>query len=242
MAVFLLVSSPGVPPLFLSGLPRWLSWYRICLQCGRPGFNHWLGKIKGMAAHSSILAWRIPRLSDFHYSCLCPNLLFLSGHQSYFIRANPHDLISPELPLQRPCLQNTVTFWGTRGWGLQPMSFRGYKSAHNKQEAYRDTLAQIHQFRKWVNGIIQGHTTIRRQGTPRTLYVYKKPRANSECILTEREGLKLYGIWNWLKDKPSLPSFCICSVGKHVNQIKKKYHVLKKVKMAIKRCDEHKAW
>ena len=26
------------------------------------------------------------RLSDFHFSCLCPNLLLLSGHQSYFIR------------------------------------------------------------------------------------------------------------------------------------------------------------
>ena len=53
---------------------------------------------------------RQTRLSDFHFSCLCPNLLLLSGHQSYFIRAHPHDLICPELPLQRPCLRNTVTF------------------------------------------------------------------------------------------------------------------------------------
>ena len=27
------------------GLPLWLSWERICLQCGRPGFNPWVGKI-----------------------------------------------------------------------------------------------------------------------------------------------------------------------------------------------------
>ena len=27
------------------GLPWWLSWYRICLQCGRPGFDPWVGKI-----------------------------------------------------------------------------------------------------------------------------------------------------------------------------------------------------
>ncbi|KAB0372341.1 hypothetical protein FD755_016133 [Muntiacus reevesi] len=27
------------------GLPWWLSWERICLQCGRPGFNPWFGKI-----------------------------------------------------------------------------------------------------------------------------------------------------------------------------------------------------
>ena len=28
-----------------SGLPWWLSWKRICLQCGRPGFKPWVGKI-----------------------------------------------------------------------------------------------------------------------------------------------------------------------------------------------------
>ena len=26
-------------------LPLWLSWQRICLQRGRPGFNPWVGKI-----------------------------------------------------------------------------------------------------------------------------------------------------------------------------------------------------
>ena len=26
-------------------LPLWLSWWRICLQCGRPGFDPWVGKI-----------------------------------------------------------------------------------------------------------------------------------------------------------------------------------------------------
>ena len=24
------------------GLPLWLSWYRVSLQCGRPGFNSWV--------------------------------------------------------------------------------------------------------------------------------------------------------------------------------------------------------
>ena len=40
---------------------------RICLQCRRPGFNPWVRKIlleKGMATHSSILAWRIPRTEE----------------------------------------------------------------------------------------------------------------------------------------------------------------------------------
>ena len=35
----------------------------VCLQCGRPGFNPWVGKIsleKETATHSSTLAWKIP--------------------------------------------------------------------------------------------------------------------------------------------------------------------------------------
>ena len=27
------------------GLPRWLKWWSICLQCRRPGFDPWVGKI-----------------------------------------------------------------------------------------------------------------------------------------------------------------------------------------------------
>ena len=67
------------------GLPWWLSWWGILLQCGRSGFNPWVGKIpwrwerlptpvfcpensmdytvhaeKATATHSSTLAWTIP--------------------------------------------------------------------------------------------------------------------------------------------------------------------------------------
>ena len=45
------------------GLPWWLSQEGIHLQCGRPGFNPWVGTIpleEGMAIHSNSLAWRIP--------------------------------------------------------------------------------------------------------------------------------------------------------------------------------------
>ena len=50
------------------GLPLWLSWQRICLQCGRSGFDSWVGKIP----------WRRERLTtpvfwpgEFHglYGC-----------------------------------------------------------------------------------------------------------------------------------------------------------------------------
>ena len=34
----------------LLGLPWWLSWYRICLQCGRPRFDPWVGKIPWRSA------------------------------------------------------------------------------------------------------------------------------------------------------------------------------------------------
>ena len=42
---------------------RWFRQWRICLQCRGLRFSPWAGKIpleKGMATHSSILAWRIP--------------------------------------------------------------------------------------------------------------------------------------------------------------------------------------
>jgi len=45
------------------GLPQWLRWQRICLQCRKPRFDPWVRKIlleKEMATHSSILTWRIP--------------------------------------------------------------------------------------------------------------------------------------------------------------------------------------
>ena len=48
---------------YTPGLPLWLRRLRIRLQCRRPGFDPWVGKIpleKGKATHSSILTWRIP--------------------------------------------------------------------------------------------------------------------------------------------------------------------------------------
>ena len=39
-------------PLQYSGLLLWLSWWRICLQCGRSGFDPWVG----------VIPWRRERL------------------------------------------------------------------------------------------------------------------------------------------------------------------------------------
>ena len=38
---FLLFFAILLPLVF----PSWLSWWRICLQCGRPGLDPWVGKI-----------------------------------------------------------------------------------------------------------------------------------------------------------------------------------------------------
>ena len=69
-------------PLPSRGLPWWLSWLRICLQCGTPGSNPWVGKIPwrreqlptpvfwtgelhGLYIHGVAKSWT--RLGDFHF-------------------------------------------------------------------------------------------------------------------------------------------------------------------------------
>ena len=42
------------------GLPQWLRWQRICLQCRRPGFGPWVGKIPWRRAWQPFLPWRMP--------------------------------------------------------------------------------------------------------------------------------------------------------------------------------------
>ena len=44
----------------LSPVPRWLSWWRICLQCRRSGFDSWVGKIPWRRERLPTLAGRIP--------------------------------------------------------------------------------------------------------------------------------------------------------------------------------------
>ena len=66
------------------GLPRWLLWWRIHLQFGRPGFDPWIGKIPWRRERlptlvfwpgefyelcSSWLTKGQTRLSDFHHLC-----------------------------------------------------------------------------------------------------------------------------------------------------------------------------
>ena len=82
-----LYSAVGYDSLILSpisipiGLPLWLSWKRICLQCrldSIPGLEDPLEKRK--ATHSSILAWIIP-WTDFN---VVP-FFFFFGHSEWLL-------------------------------------------------------------------------------------------------------------------------------------------------------------
>ena len=71
------------PQALCIGLPWWLSWQRLHLQCGRPGFDSWVGKIPcrrewllpfhGIPWTIYIVQKSWTRLSDFHFH-------FLSGY------------------------------------------------------------------------------------------------------------------------------------------------------------------
>ena len=57
-------------PLQYSWLPWWLRWWRIRLQCGRPGFHPWVGKIP----------WRREEL-PIPIFCLENSMYSLWGHK-----------------------------------------------------------------------------------------------------------------------------------------------------------------
>ena len=40
-----IVSYSEILKKYVFRLTWWLRWYRLCLQCGRPGFDPWVGKI-----------------------------------------------------------------------------------------------------------------------------------------------------------------------------------------------------
>ena len=79
------------PPQSLIGLPLWLRWSRIHLQCGRPGFDPWVGKILQRRERlptpvfwpgefhglyiQSMGAKSQTQLSNFHFLSLYPHAL-----------------------------------------------------------------------------------------------------------------------------------------------------------------------
>ena len=52
----------------IKGFPSlWLSWSRVCLQCWRPGFSPWVGKIPWRICLVQGVAKSQTLLSDFHF-------------------------------------------------------------------------------------------------------------------------------------------------------------------------------
>ena len=45
--------------MYLHGLPWWLRQWRICLQCGAPGFDYWLGKILWSREWQLACQWQV---------------------------------------------------------------------------------------------------------------------------------------------------------------------------------------
>ena len=56
----------GVILLISVGLPLWFSWLRICLQCGIPGFNPWVGKIQRRERRRERLLTPVLWPGEFH--------------------------------------------------------------------------------------------------------------------------------------------------------------------------------
>ena len=111
------------------GLPWWLSWQRIRLQCRRPGFDPWVGKI----------SWRGERL---------PTPVFWAGEfqglyspciVQYRVAKCRTRLRGFHFPsLHRPALSG-ATFTLTHDWG--PHNFSGPPCTQKPQGSFSNTIS-----------------------------------------------------------------------------------------------------
>ena len=113
-------------PSSLAGLPWWYRGESVCLQCGRPGFHPWVGKIpwrrkwqptpvflpgeshgrRSLVGYSPRVAKSRTRLSDFtslHFTSL--RLWLLQGWQWLV----PGVLCGPNRPLSLTCAAHPVS-------------------------------------------------------------------------------------------------------------------------------------
>ena len=119
------------------GLPLWLSWWRICLQCGRLGFYPWIGKIpsrKGQLPtpvflpgefHGLYGPWghRVRHNWETYISFVrvsWASLQFSSVAQSCLTLCNPMDCSTPGFPVHHQLLEPTQTHVHWVGDAIQP--------------------------------------------------------------------------------------------------------------------------
>ena len=88
MNCFNIITTQSCPKSQVYGLPWWLRWQRICLQCRRPGFDPWVRKIP----------WR-RKWQPTPVSCL-ENPMDRGGWQAtaHGVRRVGHDLTTKPLP------------------------------------------------------------------------------------------------------------------------------------------------
>ena len=98
MFLFLFYSQVFLSFFFCFGLPLWLSWQRSCLQCERPGFDPWIGKISWKRERQptpvfwtvqSIGSQRVRQASDFHFT-----LCFILHSLDFVAQGSELDILS----------------------------------------------------------------------------------------------------------------------------------------------------
>ena len=103
------------------GLPRWFRWWRICLPCGRPGFDPWVGRIP----------WRRERL---------PTPVFLPGE------SHGRRILVGYSTWGHRNWQPTLVFSPGESHGQRNMV--GYSPWGHKESDMSEQLTNTHRFRQ----------------------------------------------------------------------------------------------
>ena len=125
-------------PVFTStypcyGLPRWVRWWRICLQCVRPGFSPWFGKIPWrrvwrptavfLSGESpcSILVWWAVGLERVGYDWVTKRIHAVTDLKALIVQwEERQQVITCQVILSCACLVASVMSDFFRPYGLQP--------------------------------------------------------------------------------------------------------------------------
>ena len=126
----------------------WLSWWRICLQCGRPGFHPWVGKIpleKGRLSTS--VSWP----GEFHglYSLWgCKESDTTEWLSLSLLSLSPRSVLLTLTLLISSCVQGSVEKESYLGCVGESDAWRGYKRevADHRGDSICPTP------RKWLDG------------------------------------------------------------------------------------------
>ena len=125
-------------PQEYSWVPGWLSWLRIRLQCGRPGFNPWVGKTP----------WRREQLptpvfwpEEFH-GLYSPSVQFSSVTQLCLTLCDSMDCSMPGLPVHHHLPEFTQTHVHRNHDAIQPSHSQSFPSSPAPNPSQYQSLFQ----------------------------------------------------------------------------------------------------